>query len=383
MTSRLSRGSLAVLIGAALSLPGCNSAPPPPSAEAERSSETAIAPAPEGVYTAVVHRGQVTSTITTSGSIAARRSTTLGPSVPGRIIHIFVQAGDEVPFGAPIFQIDPGPYASVFAEAEAGRALARADLEDTRANEARIAMLAAEQMISSEDHRHARTAVSLAASRLEAAEARFTRARDDLNRTLVLAPYAGSIIDRSAHEGTMATVTPNTAVAVLQESGELEAIVDVPEASRIAVRPGDRVRIWTEELPDPLESEVRAVSRAIDPRTRTYRVRATIRDPSSTLKSGAFVRAEISPGPRPATLLVERSATAQRDGTSFVFRISNGRAERVTVRLGVLGLQDAEVLEGLSDGDVVILGDVVGRLSDGARVRPIEIAAGVTPEARP
>ncbi len=382
MTSKLSHCSLAVVIGAALCLQGCNSTPPP-SAEAERGSETAVAAGPEGVYTAVVRLGQVTSTITTSGSIVARRSTTLGPSVPGRIMHIFVQVGVEVPFGAPIFQIDPGPYASIFAEAEAGRALARADLEDARANEASIAMLAAEQMISSEDHRRARTAVSLSASRLEAAEARCTRARDDLNRTLVLAPYAGSIIDRSAHEGTMATVTPNTAIAVLQESGELEAIVDVPEASRIAVRPGDRVRLWTEELPDPLESEVRAVSRAIDPRTRTYRVRATIHDPSSTLKSGAFVRAEISPGPRPKALLVERSATAQRDGSSFVFRVANGRAERVIVRLGVLGLQDAEVLEGLAEGDVVVLGDVIGRLADGARVHPIEVAAGVTPELRP
>jgi RND family efflux transporter MFP subunit len=261
--------------------------------------------------------------------------------------------------------------------------MARADLADARENEARIGKLAAKEMISSEDHRRARTAVTLAASRLEAAEARASRARDDLNRTLVLAPYAGSIIDRTAHEGTMATVTPNTAVAVLQESGELEAIVDVPESSRVAVRPGDRVRIWTEELPAPLESEVRAVSRAIDPRTRTYRVRASVRDPSSTLKSGAFVRAEISPGPRPEALLVERSAVVQREGSSFVFRVADGRAERVTVRLGVLGLQDAEVLEGLAEGDRVVLGEVAGRLSDGARVRPIEVAAGAATEVAP
>lgn len=382
MTSRSCLFVCATLIGAAVVLQGCN-APVAPSVEANRVPDKAAAPAAEGVYTATVRRGQVTSAITTTGSIAARRSTTLGPSVPGRIIHIFVQVGDEVPFGAPIFQIDPGPYASIFAEAEAGLAVARADLADARENEARIGMLAAKEMVASEDHRRARTAVSLAASRLEAAEARVTRARDDLNRTLVLAPYAGSIIDRSTHEGTMATVTPNTAVAVLQESGELEAIVDVPEASRIAVRPGDRVRIWTEELPLPLESEVRAVSRAIDPRTRTYRVRASVRDPSSTLKSGAFVRAEISPGPRPEALLVERSAIAQSDGSSFVFRVADGRAQRVTVRLGVLGLQDAEVLEGLADGDVVATGEVIGRLSDGARVRPIEITANSAPGVHP
>jgi len=374
--------SRAAIICALLGLFGCNS-PVTPSVEAERGAEPATVAAPEAVYTATVRRGSVTSTITTSGSIAARRTTVLGPSVPGRIIHIFVQVGDEVPFGAPIFQIDPGPYASVLAEAEAGRALARADLDDARENEARMALLAAKEMISTEDHRRARTAVSLAGSRLEAADARAVRARDDLNRTLVLAPYGGSIIERSAHEGTMATVTPNTAVAALQESGELEAIVDVPEASRIAVRPGDHVRIWTEALPAPLDSEVRAVSRAIDPRTRTYRVRASIRDPSSTLKSGAFVRAEISPGPRPETLLVERSAIAQREGSSFVFRLADGRAERVNVRLGVLGLKDAEVLDGLEQDDVVVVGDVVGRLATGARVRRIELTAGGEPQVRP
>jgi membrane fusion protein (multidrug efflux system) len=199
----------------------------------------------------------------------------------------------------------------------------------------------------------------------------------------VLAPYAGSIIERGAHECTMATVTPNSPVVVRQESGELEAIVDVPESARVAVRTGDPMRLWTEGLPEPIDTEIRAVSRAIDPRTRTYRVRAPVRDPSGALKSGAFVRAEIQPGPRAETLLVERAALAQRDGTSFVFRVAEGRAERVEVRLGALGSRDAEVLGGLAEGDVVVFGEAVGRLSDGARVRPVEVAARASAGARP
>jgi RND family efflux transporter MFP subunit len=369
---------------AALAAAGCESATPP---AAESARVEAAAPGAQEVATAVVQRGSLSSAITTSGSIAARRTTTLGPSVPGRIIHIFVQAGDEVPFGAPLFQIDPGPYASVLEEAEAGLALSRAELADTKQDQARIGELARLDMISDADHTRARTRTQLAGSRVEGAQARVTRARDDLNRTLVLAPYAGSIVERGVHEGTMATVTPNTPVVVLQESGELEAVLDVPEASRVAVRRGDRVRLWAEELPDPLESEVSAVSRLIDPRTRTYRVRVAIRDPSATLKAGAFARAEITPAPRAEALLVDRAAVAQRDGAALVFRVRDGRVERVPVRLGVVSALQAEVLSGLAEGDEVVAGDAVGRLVDGARIRPLDVAArgpvAEVSEARP
>jgi RND family efflux transporter MFP subunit len=368
------RGLLCLALAAAL---GCGSSPAPAVDPVEVRAETpTVAPSGEVVETARARRGDISRVITTSGSIAAQRSTAIGPAVPGRLIHVFVHVGDEVLFKAPLFQIDPGPYSIVLQEAEAGLAVARAEVDAAVEEAGRTRKLASKEMVSAQEHRRSVTRVAVAKARLQQAEARVAGAKHDLDRTLVLMPYDGSVVERLAHEGLMATVRPNTPVVVVQESGALEALLDVPEASHLAVRPGDGVRLWVEESSEPLVSEVRAVSRKINPRTRTYSVRVPVEDPAGTLKAGAFVRAEIEPAPREGILLVDRGAVTRQEGAAFVFRVTDGRAERRPVRIGVVGPSDVEIVSGISEGDEVVLGNVIARLSDGARVVPVNVAAG-------
>jgi RND family efflux transporter MFP subunit len=370
------QGLLCLPLGAALA---CGAAPSGSGAgpEADAWAEApAAARSGEVVETTRARRGDISRVVTTSGSIDALRSTAIGPAVPGRLIHVFVHVGDEVLFGAPLFQIDPGPYSIAMQEAEAGLAVARAEVDQATEEAARTRKLAAKQMVSAQDHRRAVTRVAVAKARLKQAEARVAGAKLDLNRTLVLMPYDGSVVERKAHEGLMATVRPNTHVVVVQESGALEAVLDVPEASHISVQPGDRVRLWVEESTEPLESEVRAVNRKIDSRTRTYAVRVPVSDPSGTIKAGAFVRAEITPEPRQAALLLDRSAVTRQEGEAFVFRVAAGRAERRAVRVGMVAPGDVEILSGLSEGDEVVVGEVITRLSDGSPVIPVNVASG-------
>jgi RND family efflux transporter MFP subunit len=349
---------------AALLAAACSSASEPP-------PQVVAAPAEELVATARVRRGEVTAPVITTGSIAARRSSPIGPSVPGRILAVFVHVGDEVPLGTPLFQIDPGPYAIAVQAAEAGLALARAELDNAREDARSAAALAEKEIVSREQHRQIRTRLAIAGARVEQAESALARARDDLFRTFVLAPYAAIVVERLAHEGTMATVTPNTTVVVLHAAGELEAVLSVPEATGVSVRTGDAVRLSIEGVPEPMESEVSAVTASVDPATRTYKVRAPVRALATRepVKAGAFVHAEIAPRPREAALLVDRTAVAHHDGSAVAFRAASGRVERVTLRLGTIGERDVEVIEGLADGDEVVVGEAVARLSDGARIR--------------
>ncbi|MFQ5699817.1 MAG: efflux RND transporter periplasmic adaptor subunit [Myxococcota bacterium] len=364
---------MALALGVA-ALAACGWGTPPAESEGGAPAAREAAPAVELVTSTRAHRGDIRTRITTSGSIVARRETPIGPAVGGRILHIFVEVGDDVVFGAPLFQVDPEPYALALQDAEAGLALARAELESAREEEARARKLAAKQMTSEQTYRRARTRAAVAAAHLDQAKARVASVRADLRRTLALAPYAGSIVERSADEGIMATVRPNTRILVLQESGKLEAQLDVPEASPLPVRRGDAVRLYVQGSPEPLQAKVRSVNRKIDPRTRTYRIRVPIENPDGSIKAGAFVRAEVDPSPRVGALLVDRASVVRRDGAAMVFRVKDGIAERVPVQIGVEGPREVEILGGLQPDDEVVVGDVVSRLMDGARIRVAKVA---------
>ena len=116
----------AVLLAALLASLGslaCGDAQPPDSANPAVSSgpvdgDPSGASAMERVTTSLVRRGAITALVTASGSIAACRSTALGPAVPGRIVRVFVDVGDEVAEGDPIFLIDEEPYRIALEEAE-------------------------------------------------------------------------------------------------------------------------------------------------------------------------------------------------------------------------------------------------------------------------
>ncbi len=317
------------------------------------------------VETAVVTSEALAATIAASGTIEAKRLTEIGADVPGTLAAVVVDVGQSVRAGAPLFRIDPGPYEMALAEARAGLELARAEHANAAADAARMARLVAENAASVQRADQSRTQAEVASARVLQGEARLARAERDLARTTVRAPYAGSVVERRAHEGALAGSAP---VLVLQESGALEAILDVPETTPIAVRAGDAVRLFAQGAAEPIASTVARVSERIDPSTRTYEVRCVVTDASGAVKAGSYVRAEISAeraAPRP---VAPRSAVVARDGRTFVLRVENGIAREVPVRVGITAGERVELLAGVMPGDIVVHGEAAQRLSDGAPV---------------
>jgi RND family efflux transporter MFP subunit len=333
----------------------------------------AAAPAPARVEVERVASAALRAVIAASGTIEARRITEVGTEVPGRIVEVLVDVGDGVAEGEPLFRIDPGPYRMALAEAEAGLALARAESANAQEEAARLRLLLEQKAASQQRYEQLRTQAEVARARVAQGEARVARARRDLAETEVHAPYAGSVVERRAHEGAMAGSSP---ILVLQESGALEAILDVPEATPVPVRVGDPVRLFVEGLADPLEAKIERVSGRVDPGTRTYEVRGSVSDPSGLLKAGSYARAELvstRSEPRP---VVHRSSLLTRDGRTFALRVEEGVVRYAAVRLGIVDGERAEVLAGLAEGDLVVRGEATTRLAEGARIEVSEDGAG-------
>ena len=352
---------------AALALVACGGDPtlPDVAAAAEAFSGDPGA-APELIEVERVRGLALRARIASSGTIEARRLTEVAAELPGRIVRVHVDVGDDVDEGAPLFQIDPGPYRMIVAEASAAVELARAESANADSEAERVRVLVENAVASEQRHDHLRTLAEVAHARVAAAQARLDRARRDLARTEVRSPYDASIVERRAHEGAMAAGSP---ILVIQERGALEAILDVPEATPVAVRVGDPLRLYVEGLTEPIVARVDRVAGRVDPQTRTYEVRADVSDAQGLIKAGSYTRAEIEPvrpNPRP---VVSASSVLNRDGRSYVLRVEDGVVRHVPVRVGIRVDDDAEILSGIAVGDWVVAGDAVVRLADGTRVR--------------
>jgi RND family efflux transporter MFP subunit len=334
-------------------------------AASPRSQGSAVV---DRVETQRVALGAIRTSMAASGAIRARRVTEIGAEVSGRLVQVLVDVGDVVEEGDPLFRIDARPYQMGLAEARAGLALARAQSANAAHEVERVAKLI-EQSAASEQHfDQLQTAAAVSRAQVEQMEARVARAERDLECTLVRAPYAGSIVERRAHEGAMAGPVP---ILVLQETGVLEAVLAIPDAWPAPVRVGAEVRLYVEGLAEPLVTRIDRVCDRVDSETHTYEVRGPVDDPSGTAKAGSYLRAEVELSSGEPAPVVDRSALLTRDGRTYVFRVAGDTVERVPVRVGVMDQDRAQILRGVASGDEVVRGEAVGRLESGARIERI------------
>jgi membrane fusion protein (multidrug efflux system) len=364
---------LLVLLAAVWSGCGPPGAPGPVSsasrpAEAKRDSVDPVV----DVSTARVRRGSILERVSAPGSLRARRESRIGAEVSGRIDRVFVNDGDRVEEGAPLFQIDRGPYEMALRQASAGLDVARAERAQIEADLARANALRRSDILAAEQLERLRTQVAVAKARERQAAEGVALARHHLEQTLVSAPFGGSVAQRLVDEGTTALVQPQTIVVVLQETEVLEAEANIPESQLSVVQIGDTALVYVERLPEPIRTQVSAVSDTIDPQARTYRVKMVVPNPDHSLKAGIFARVDILPEAKRDALLVPRAAVRSEEGGSRVLVVRGGRAEAVAVRLGVVSENDAEVLAGLDAGSEVIVGTAAREVAPGMPVRVVE-----------
>jgi membrane fusion protein (multidrug efflux system) len=337
------------------------------------------APAPETeveVRIEPVRRGTIVQRIDAPGTLEARRESRIGAEVTGRIDSVFVDEGDRVAEGAPLFQIDREPFEMALRQAQAALDHARAERRQVESDLARARELEKKQVVAAQQIEKLETGLAVAKSAEEEASQAVALAQHKLGRTLVRAPYAASVVARLVDEGTTALSMPQTIVVVLQESDELEARATIPESRLSFVQVGDPALIHIEGVPAPIQTEIYAVGDAIDPATRTYTVKMRVPNPEHALKAGLFATIEILPRSKRDALVVPRDAIRSEDGVTRVFTVREGRATPVPVTVGVVTEGEAEILEGLRVDMPVIVGDAARQLAPGMRVREAKRGGG-------
>jgi len=210
--------------------------------------------------------------------------------------------------------------------------------------------------------------IAVAKAAIAQAQVEVDRAKWELEKTTIRAPYDGVVTDRYVDDGDRVTAMPRVEIMELMDVKTVTAQLCVPERYVNLVQVGDPARVFIKGQAESLRGAVCLVNDKVDPANRTFRIRVAIPNEQRRLKVGQFARVELQIASSPDTLTVPASAITHAGGEAQVFVCRDGRVQRRAVVLGLTNDEVAEVLSGLTAGEQVVVDDP-SILSDGMSVQ--------------
>jgi membrane fusion protein (multidrug efflux system) len=365
----------AALVALALTTVACGGGTPPAAEATAAAAPAVVQLAPENVATATV--ADITSGPFVSGQLTPAREATVRAQIGGPLVSLTVDRGQAVRQGAVIGRIAARELDDALSSAQVAVKSAENSLTVARSEAARTESLVKGGALAARDLEQARNMVAGAEAQLAAAKSRETGIRQQLDDTIVKAPITGIVSDRPASAGDIVSAGTPIVTIIDPSSMRLEAAVTSDQVS--LVRPGAKVRFRIRGLSNELVTgTIDRLSPTADPVTRQITIFVTMPNAGGKLIAGLFAEGRVDAETRRG-VIVPMGAVDETGPTATVTRIRDGKAERVTVTLGIRQ-SEAELIEvktGLAEGDVLILG-AAKTLSPGT---PVRVVGAIPPTA--
>lgn len=356
--------------------------------------------------TVPVARADIEATVTAIGTLQPRKYVDVGAQVSGQVNRLYVQAGDTVKKGQLLVEIDPSVQQATVDAGRASLAGLRAQLADQQAQHrlagqqlARQRQMAQDEATRLEDLQAAEAAFASAGAKIDNLRAQIDQTQATLKAdearlgyTRIYASMAGTVVSVEAREGQTLNATYQTPnILRIADLGAMTVWTEVSEADVRRVKPampvyfttlgghgdgrGDEVpRRWQgavrQVLPAPPVAENKGATTAT-PAAATKAVAYTVLFdvdnadgelmPQMTAQV-AFVTASASnaiavPLAAITSITAAGGATGARGSHTARVLASNGQPELRTLRVGARSRHHAEVLEGLKEGERLVLGE--------------------------
>jgi len=329
-----------------------------------------------------------------SGYVTTRLDATVSSKVTGKVAEILVEEGMKVEKGQIVARLDASNVQSglnlaeaqleaarqglgeseaglVFAEAELGR---MTELEKSRA----VARTNLER--ADAEARGLRARIGRLKSEVTVAERQVDDWKQQLDDTIIRAPFAGVVTTKDSQPGEM--ISPisagggftRTGICTLVDMKSLEIEVDVGENFINRVKAGQPVEATLDAYSDwKIPCKVIAIIPTADRQKATVKVRVGFDqlDPRILPQMGvkvAFQSKETVETVAGKAIVVPKAAVTESNGKGVVWIVRDGKVQRRAVGLGGPRGDQLVVTAGLADGDQVVL-DAPAGLADGAPVK--------------
>ncbi|MEI6861204.1 MAG: efflux RND transporter periplasmic adaptor subunit [Verrucomicrobiota bacterium] len=316
-----------------------------------------------------------------SGYVTARREATVSSKVTGKILDVLVEEGKRVELGEVLAHVDASNTEASLALAAAQCDAAKQALAETDTNLAlaeadlrRQRELAAKSIISTSDLDHAESNSRALRSRHDQALAAIAVAerqvdiwKQQLDDTIIRAPFAGVVTSKNAQPGEMISPMSSggftrTGICTLVDMSSLEIEIDVSESYINRVEPNQPVVATLDSYPEwRIPAHVIAIIPTADRQKATVKVRVGFDQLDRRILPDMGVKvafqAPAAPGPAPAAraVVVPRTAVRNRDGRDVVWVARDGRVTSRAVTVAARNGDEITLAAGLTGGEIIVI----------------------------
>lgn len=295
-----------------------------------------------------------TRTISLTGTIVARNTSTYAFESGGRVTEVNVDVGDHVEPGTVLARIDPTQEEADVASARARVGSAEAVVAQAEAAFDRQKQLLAQGFTTRSSYDDAEQTLASARSDLDTAKSDLTNAENTLDDTVLTADADGVITSRSIDPGQV--VTAAQSAFGFAQSGALDAVFSIQEQLLLSGQKPEAIEVSLVENPSVSAiGNVREVSPLIDSSTGTVQVKLGLENPPPQMTLGAaVVGRETGDGPAEAVSL-PWDALLVKNGEPAVWVVGEGgRPILKTIEIAAYRTRDILVSKGIEAGERVI-----------------------------
>lgn len=313
-----------------------------------------------------------------TGTVEALQEVPVKAKVSGTVTEKYVSGGERVTAGQPLYRLDTRTYRSNLASAQADAARAAATYQNAQTDLARYEKLIAGGAISRQVYDTQKAAVSEYKSAVNAAQAQVQIARDNLNDTIVTAPFTGTLSMDDVNVGTYATAG-TTPLVTISSSDPLYVQFDMSEAEYLNLV---REHGGTSALGDSLKLQISDGSEygytgkivQINPSMNGGQIsfKAAFPNPGNLLMPGMFTTVVSDSQVAANSLLVPTQAIIPLLDKNMVDVVVGGKVVQKPVNvIGTYGLYSI-ISSGLNPGDEVIVAGQA-KVVSGQAVQAVEV----------
>ena len=324
---------------------------PGPAAAASAPAAAAI---PVDVVTAA--RAPFDVQVQATGTLLPRESVELVSELSRRLVKVRADEGAQVKKGQVLFELDAADLNAELGRLEVQSRLAKVTLE-------RNEKLSSEGLLTQQE-------LDTARANLDAAAAQRRVLGVTLGKTVIRAPFAGTLGLRRVSEG--AWLSPSTVLATLQDTSTLKLDFTLPERYGGLVAVGGGFKFKISGSGETFEGKVLAQEPMVDKQTRSISVRGVV-EQKPALLPGTFATVEVPLRTEQALLIPAIAVVPDVDGRR-VFVVQDGVARGVPVEIGARTTDRVQILSGLKEGDQVVVSNLL-RMRSGAKVKVLGAGA--------